>query len=110
MGFFKQLGLLMWKNWLLQKRKVCVTVFEIILPLLFAILLLIVRFLIKTDPKDAPTVYSDFSVDSNGTRFVGGNAGSLVLYTPNSTVINALMDDVQLTMNQSLSGKRIGSV
>ncbi|XP_067683603.1 phospholipid-transporting ATPase ABCA3-like [Haliotis asinina] len=108
MGFFKQLGLLMWKNWLLQKRKVCVTVFEIILPLLFAILLLVVRFLIETDPKDAPTVYSDFSVDSNGTRFVGQNAGRLVLYTPNSTIITALMDDVQLTMNQSIAVEMMG--
>ncbi|XP_071081907.1 phospholipid-transporting ATPase ABCA3-like [Haliotis cracherodii] len=108
MGFFKQLGLLMWKNWLLQKRKVCVTVFEIILPLLFAIVLLMVRFLIKTNPQNAPTVYSDFSVNSNGTRFVGGNAGRLVLYTPNSTMINALMDDVQLIMNQSISVEMMG--
>jgi hypothetical protein len=39
MALGRQFLLLLWKNWTLQKRKVCVTVFEILLPLFFGTIL-----------------------------------------------------------------------
>ncbi len=36
MGCLRFFGLLLWKNWLLQKRKKVLTFFEIFLPVLFA--------------------------------------------------------------------------
>lgn len=64
-GVGTQLGLLLWKNWLLQKRKVLVTVFEIALPLLFAAFLLLMRSYVPYNDYPEPTIYDPFPV----TRF-----------------------------------------
>ncbi|PIK54928.1 putative ATP-binding cassette sub-family A member 3 [Apostichopus japonicus] len=62
-GVGTQLGLLLWKNWLLQKRKVLVTIFEIALPLLFAAFLLLMRSYVPYNDFPNPTVYDPFTVN-----------------------------------------------
>lgn len=64
-GVGTQLGLLFWKNWLLQKRKVVVTIFEISLPLLFAAFLLLMRSFVSYEEYLEPTYFDPFLV----TRF-----------------------------------------
>ena len=41
----EQFVLLLWKNWLLQKRRIAITVFQILIPALFALVLLGIRFM-----------------------------------------------------------------
>jgi ATP-binding cassette subfamily A (ABC1) protein 3 len=51
--------LLMWKNWLLQYRKPLQTIVEIMAPVLFSILLVVIRSLV--DPEDNPArIYQPF--------------------------------------------------
>ena len=50
-----QFGLLLWKNWLLQKRRIVVTVFQILMPTLIALLLLAIRALVKSEFVYSPT-------------------------------------------------------
>ncbi|XP_055882496.1 phospholipid-transporting ATPase ABCA3-like isoform X1 [Biomphalaria glabrata] len=50
MGFFKELCLLLWKNWLLQKRKPFLAAFEVLLPIVFAIILVLIRLATESQP------------------------------------------------------------
>ncbi|XP_071081915.1 phospholipid-transporting ATPase ABCA3-like [Haliotis cracherodii] len=105
MGFWSQLVLLMWKNSLLQRRKKCVTLFEISMPLFFAVLFLLLRFNIKITPKNEATLYDDFPVTTNGTVFdlKGTDLGNIILYTPNTTLLNNLMAQVETDMGVKLA-------
>ncbi|XP_071130810.1 phospholipid-transporting ATPase ABCA3-like isoform X2 [Mytilus edulis] len=49
MGKWNQLTLLLWKNFLIQKRKIFLTIFEIGLPTFFGLILLLIRFRVKTE-------------------------------------------------------------
>ena len=91
-SYFTQFLLLTWKNVLLQRRKVCVTVFEIVLPLVLPILLIIIRGLGDVDPKlRPPTVYQSddysFYVDFG------------VLYSPNTTLLQNIMNETGVIIN-----------
>ncbi len=59
----RQFLLLLWKNYLLQKRKVFLTVFEIGLPLFFAIILLLIRMKVSLTKYESPRTWNSFSVD-----------------------------------------------
>jgi len=64
--------LLMWKNWILKKRHVIGMLAEILLPLVFTAVLVLVRQIVSSDSIDKPTYFDPFSVeDGIGTR-VGG--------------------------------------
>ena len=104
MAFFRQLGLLLWKNVLLQRRKICVTVFEIILPVLFAVLLLVMRFLIPKVPVPADLqLYTNRDVSRSNTYTLGNSP--VTLYTPNSTLIREIMIDVEYRVNNGRRSK-----
>lgn len=66
--------LLMWKNWLLQRRHPVQSLIEIGAPIVFAILLVVIRSLVNPVPFNKPFVYEPF----NPTRilFVANNNGS----------------------------------
>ncbi|XP_063587850.1 uncharacterized protein LOC134765237 [Penaeus indicus] len=55
--------LLLWKNWLLQRRKKLQTVIEVVLPVVFCILLVIIRDLAPSDNFPEPTFFKPFSID-----------------------------------------------
>jgi ATP-binding cassette, subfamily A (ABC1), member 3 len=55
--------LLMWKNWLLQIRHKVQTIVEILIPVAFSGLLVLIRSLV--DPKDYPTyTYDELRIDN----------------------------------------------
>ncbi|KAK3610641.1 hypothetical protein CHS0354_009106 [Potamilus streckersoni] len=58
----RQFILLLWKNFVLQKRKVFVSVFEIILPLIFAAVLVLIRQSGESTNITNSTIYPDVSV------------------------------------------------
>ena len=91
-SYFTQFLLLTWKNIVLQRRKVCVTVFEIVLPLALPILLKIIRGLGDVDPKLRPaTVYqaNDYSIFFDFR----------VLYSPNTTLLQNIMNETGVIIN-----------
>ncbi|XP_037074307.1 ATP-binding cassette sub-family A member 3-like [Pollicipes pollicipes] len=55
--------LLMWKNWTLQKRHKVQTVMELLLPLIFTSLLVLIRSLTDATNYPDPTLYQPYSVD-----------------------------------------------
>ncbi|KAL4225817.1 hypothetical protein ACF0H5_013807 [Mactra antiquata] len=81
----EQFLLLLWKNFKLQGRKKVVTAFEIILPLSFALLLLLIRGLSSSEYIDTDStwekVYPHLAGDINKT---------VIFYTPS----NAFTDDI----------------
>lgn len=60
----KKFQLLMWKNFLLQYRNPVQTLFEVLLPILFCGILIILRMNVKTDVVKKPTIYSSYFPDS----------------------------------------------
>lgn len=49
MGKWSQFTLLLWKNYLIQRRKIFLTLFEIGLPTFFGLILLLIRFRVETE-------------------------------------------------------------
>ncbi|XP_023584173.1 phospholipid-transporting ATPase ABCA3 [Trichechus manatus latirostris] len=62
MAVLRQLALLLWKNYTLQKRKVIVTVLEIFLPLLFSGILIWLRLKIQSENVPNATIYPGQSI------------------------------------------------
>ncbi|XP_062570055.1 phospholipid-transporting ATPase ABCA3-like [Saccostrea cucullata] len=85
----RQFVLLLWKNWLLQKRKACVTVFEIVLPIVFAVILVCIRLIAKNETITDPTIWPPFQPND---VFLTG-VKNVILYSPNTTEIRSIMTD-----------------
>ncbi|XP_040829450.1 phospholipid-transporting ATPase ABCA3 isoform X1 [Ochotona curzoniae] len=62
MAALRQLALLLWKNYTLQKRKVLVTALELLLPLLFSGILIWLRLKIQSENVPNATVYPEQSI------------------------------------------------
>jgi ATP-binding cassette subfamily A (ABC1) protein 3 len=77
MALGRQFLLLLWKNWTLQKRKVCVTVFEILLPLFFGTILVLIRLLVKTTDYPNNTIWPTQNFTRN--PFIGYVTGTVSL-------------------------------
>ena len=57
-----QLSVLLWKNWLVQRRKPAITAVEILLPTVFSLILVIIRQHVPSTRYDSPTAWPGFSV------------------------------------------------
>jgi len=60
----EQFGLLLWKNWLLQKRRIVVTTFQILLPALFALILLLLRMIVDSEFISTPKIWDSFDAST----------------------------------------------
>ena len=59
---FEQIKLLLWKNSVLQKRKIWTTFFEIVIPLSFSLVLIFIRSLVNREFIHEPKIWKNFSV------------------------------------------------
>ena len=59
----KQFLLLLWKNWLLQKRRKLLTFFEIGLPIFMFVYLLAFRQITESTPYNEPRTWDAFSIE-----------------------------------------------
>ncbi|XP_070191694.1 phospholipid-transporting ATPase ABCA3-like [Littorina saxatilis] len=98
-GFFKQLKLLMWKNFLLYIRRPCTLVFEIGFPIFFAIIMVAIRMLISRKTVDSSTYYPAVNLHTPSIYPTNMEIG----YVPNYTAVDNVMDDVIINFN-SFSG------
>lgn len=99
MAFLAQVRLLLWKNSLLQRRKICASVFEIIFPTLFAAIVVIIRVVAKPEHINDPTYYGRESIvnnvfDNDGFRVEIG-------YTPNYPCLEPIMSKVATDFAQN---------
>lgn len=99
MALGSQFLLLLWKNWTLQKRKVCVTIFEILLPLFFGIILVLIRLLVKTTDYPNDTVWQTSNFTSDGLDNIHFSQRPEILFVPNTTVIRNVMTNVKSSIN-----------
>lgn len=123
-GNFRQFTLLLWKNWLLQKRRPVATVFEILLPVCFVVLLLAIRQIVNVTYYDNPTTWDSFEIDQfrpdllppnivipPGGGYDDGNytySGIWRLaYTPDHNVSRLLMTEVAETLGLDIDGRFI---
>jgi len=59
-----QFGLLLWKHWLVQKRRIILTLLFVFLPAILAIQLLVSRLLLKSQSVSQPTIWNSFNVSA----------------------------------------------
>ena len=119
-GKGSQFILLLWKNYLLQKRKILVTVVEIALPAIFALILIFIRQKVAVNDISKPVTWSSFNVDqfpenlypnsSSLTFRYGAKVKSpwKLYYSPNTTTAANAMQHVKNQLGpKSISGKII---
>jgi len=103
MGRAVQFRLLLWKNYMLQRRKILVTCFEIGIPALFALILIFVRLRVAFNDVAAPTVWKEFEVNSSlfsGFSLFNWRLHSWrISYAPNTTAANTLMTTTMTRLN-----------
>ena len=109
MGFFSQLRLLLWKNLLLQKRKVAVSIFEVLLPVLFAAIILTIRSVVPQNRFHNATIY-DGPIPADGVDFYLHTPGGEmeVGFTPNTRLTKRLMDSVATDLAIAISSHTNG--
>uniref|UniRef100_A0A3B5Q3J1 ATP binding cassette subfamily A member 3 n=1 Tax=Xiphophorus maculatus TaxID=8083 RepID=A0A3B5Q3J1_XIPMA len=93
MAIARQFGLLVWKNYLQQKRQILVTLVEILLPLLFSGILIVLRQKVPFQDYPNATIYESFPVNILPSRI----SRDLQLgYVPsNSSVVRQVAEDVR---------------
>ena len=107
----RRFALLLWKNYLLQRRQVSVTVLEVLLPTLFSLILIWIRSTVKASPIVNATVWESFSpalLPDHLTPLEFGPLSSWRLfYTPHSPATDQVMAAVRGKLNKgkvTLSG------
>jgi len=102
MGKLAQFRLLLWKNYLLQRRKVLVTCLEIGLPTFFALILIFVRQRVECFRITNPTTWSEFAVNDTFRSWNWMSEGPWQIYfTPNSTSTRLVMQLAAEQLNRS---------
>ncbi|XP_069101650.1 phospholipid-transporting ATPase ABCA3-like [Argopecten irradians] len=85
-----QFLLLVWKNFTVSRRNYCATVFEVILPVAFSLLLLMLRFLVTSVDHTQPFLWGPFSTNQNSF------SKDDILYSPNTNSVRELMSNVSI--------------
>lgn len=109
MGFKKdmqQLWLLLWKNFRLQLRSPIGLFFEILAPALFAIILLPIRTIVKSENIAETTLYNSFDVDSLLPIL---QRRQIVFQPTDSALVNRIMASVAPSLNLTSRGIYISS-
>lgn len=98
---FSKFFLLLWKNWIIQKRHWVQTFFEIFIPVAFSALLILFRSILDPEVIDTPTTYSplkpnDLFEFENKTRFnFDRNFTDFVAYWPQNSLLEQLVVDAR---------------
>jgi len=96
----KQLRLLLWKNFLLQARKPIATTFEILLPILFVAILLVIRLTSVTNEKQDQQNWKPFPLNIDLPSDVTRKEQWAVAFAPNDTrYYNIMMKELPNFLN-----------
>uniref|UniRef100_A0A182NIG1 ABC transporter domain-containing protein n=1 Tax=Anopheles dirus TaxID=7168 RepID=A0A182NIG1_9DIPT len=96
--------LLLWKNWIIQKRHYIQTLFEILIPVFCCAMLIIVRGLVDPEQVEKPTVFEKLRIGSLGDLDgVFPPVTFSVAYSPQNQVLEKLLEDA---LQQEISNLR----
>ncbi|XP_070811047.1 phospholipid-transporting ATPase ABCA3 [Pituophis catenifer annectens] len=98
MAVSRQFGLLLWKNYILQKRKILVTLIETCLPLLFAAILIGLRHRVHSVNHPNATLYHSKQVDRLPSFFHRWHSGvpwELAFVPSNNTAVQNIAERVE---------------
>ena len=101
-GKGKQFLMLFWKNWIIQKRKICCTIIEISTPIILALLLFVVRLQVDVTHK-GPIVWDAFSFSNTFPNFEPGRSW-LLGYTPNNSHTSGIISEAVAVLNNNPNG------
>ena len=103
MGKGRQFLLLLWKNWTLQKRAAVRTFFEILIPLLFVTILVLLRaFKVKDEHKPNVT-FPAFSISSLPHSVLAGDIHRIA-FSPNVSDVDRVMNMVAKQLSLGAKG------
>ncbi|EAT39837.1 AAEL008388-PA [Aedes aegypti] len=91
---WEKFKLLLWKNWIIQKRHYVQTVFEITIPVLACALLILVRGLVNPSTYSKPTTFSSLNVSSIASirTMITNHPIELTLaFTPKNVILEQVM-------------------
>ncbi|CAD5111485.1 DgyrCDS794 [Dimorphilus gyrociliatus] len=97
---WRQFRLLMWKNWLIQKRKTVLTCFEIGLPVFFAIVIFGIRQIVEVTDHDKAVQWKPYNIPKLSRN------DSLIMYTPDNQLTKNILNDMKNDLK--LARKPIG--
>ena len=92
-GFFKQLGILFWKNWILFKRNKLGTFGEIMMAFLFAFIIVALRYLID------PAILNTQSLPTVPVIAPVNVSSGIILYYPNNNFIKDIVTNAVTMLN-----------
>ena len=94
-----QLNLLLWKNYRLQLKSIIGLILELTVPALFAIILLPIRTIVKSEQLDYDTFYNTFDLNNFTFR------NYILAYQPNdSLLVNRIMEKTRDDLKINLMG------
>lgn len=102
---FNKFQLLMWKNWLLLRRRPIHTAFEIVLPFALCFILVAIRGLIEPTVQQE-IIYGPFGVYKSSPLGLSRLGPGILAYYPNHTKVNDILIDLQINRvnNDTLLG------
>ncbi|XP_058837017.1 phospholipid-transporting ATPase ABCA3-like [Topomyia yanbarensis] len=92
--------LLLWKNWIIQKRHYWQTLLEIVIPVLCCSIVLLVRGLADPSPVEKSTIFNPLSVDRFRMSF-DSPVESVLAYSPQNPLLDALVAEAADSLNLS---------
>ncbi|XP_061079781.1 phospholipid-transporting ATPase ABCA3 [Conger conger] len=105
MSVGRQFGLLLWKNYIQQKRQILVTLVEIALPLLFSAILIVLRQKVPFTNYPNVTNYNSFLVEELPPSLIlyPPSGGFQLAYVPsNASVVRQVAEDMQRSLGPSV--------
>jgi hypothetical protein len=108
--YFLQFKLLLWKNWKLQSRSIIGTCLELLIPALFAIILLPIRTIVKSNPELNDIIYPNFGINYFDRvlfeKEIKENFTFKIGYHPNnSDIAKRIIHNTSRKLNLSAIGK-----
>lgn len=104
MAVWQQFGLLLWKNYIQQKRQILVTLVEIALPLLFSAVLIVLRQKVSFTNYPNATHYQSFSL--NDLPLTCYQELQLAYVPANASVVQQIARDVQQNLSRCIKNVR----
>ncbi len=101
MSSFRQMKLLIWKNFLLQWRNPIVTLFEILIPCLFVAIIAIIRLGINVKPDEDGMTYSSFDFLHLPNITEPLQKKYRLIYAPNHDLNKKIMQNLIERLNQT---------
>ncbi|XP_050098673.1 phospholipid-transporting ATPase ABCA3-like [Anopheles aquasalis] len=86
--------LLLWKNWIITKRHYLQTLFEILIPILACVLLILIRGLVDAEQFKEPTVFKPLELNTISHLRLNGDISPAIIYTIGYSPQNPILESI----------------